>query len=211
MTESPQPGPAVATRSTDGLSDRVAKVITEVGSPAVVVVLLPIAVAWAATGHRPVATIGWGLVVALFSSVLPMIFVVRGARAGRWDGHHVRNREGRLLPLSLGLLSTCVGLAVLLGFHAPRDLVALDLAMLATLFVCIAVTTRWKISLHAAVAGGAEATLVLLYGPLVLVGIPLVGLIAWARVRLTDHTLAQVVAGALVGPAVGGVVFLLVR
>jgi hypothetical protein len=190
---------------------RLARVATEIGSPAVVVLLLPLAVAWSATGHRIGATVLWGLVVAVFSSVLPMLVVVRGARRGRWDGHHVRNREGRLLPLSLGLASTGIGLAILLFGRAPRDVIALDVAMLVTLFACIVITQWWKVSLHAAVAGGAAATLVLLYGPWLLVLVPLVALIAWSRVEVEDHTVAQVIVGALSGPILGGAVFLLVR
>lgn len=189
----------------------VAKVVTEVCSPAVVVVLLPLAVAWHATGHRVGPTALWGLVVAVFSSVLPMVFIIRGARQGRWDGHHVRNRDGRLVPLLLCLLTTLVGLAVLLLGGAPRDVVALDLAMLTTLLVCTGITQWWKISLHSAVAGGAAATMVLIYGPLSLVGVPIVLLVGWSRVVVRDHTVAQVVAGTLIGPVVGGVVFVLVR
>jgi hypothetical protein len=188
-----------------------AKIVTEVCSPAIVVVLLPLAVAWQATGHRVGLTLLWGLVVAVFSSVLPMAFIISGARKGRWDGHHVRNREGRLLPLSLCGVSTAVGLAILLFGHAPRDLVALDIAMLVTLIVCTAITQAWKISIHTSVAGGAVATIALLYGPwLLLLILPLV-LVAWSRVQLSDHTVAQVIAGALVGPIVGGTVFLLIR
>ncbi len=194
-----------------GTRQRAARIVTEACSPAIVVVLLPIAVAWHATGHRPGPTVLWGLVVAVFSSVLPMAFIVRGARLGRWDGHHVRNREGRLVPLALCLVSTAVGLAILLFGHAPRDVVALDVAMLVTLFVCAIVTRWWKISLHCAVAGGAVATLTLLYGPLSLVLVAIVAVIAWSRVEVRDHTVAQVIAGALIGPIVGGAVFLLVR
>jgi hypothetical protein len=189
----------------------VAQVVSEICSPAVVVLVLPLAVAWHATGHRLGPTALWGLVVALFSSVLPTAFIVRGARLGRWDGHHVRNREGRLVPLALSLASTVVGLAVLLAGRAPRDLVALDLAMLATLLVCTGITQWWKISLHAAVAGGGAATMVLIYGPWWLGTVPVVALVGWARVRLADHTVAQAIAGALTGPVVGGVVFVLVR
>ncbi len=189
----------------------VAAVVTEVCSPAVVVVLLPLAVAWHATGHRIGPTLLWGLAVAVSSSVLPMAFIVLGARRGRWDGHHVRNREGRLVPLLLGLVTTVVGLLVLVFGGAPRDVVALDAAMLATLIVCTVITQWWKVSLHSAVAGGAAATLVLIYGPWSLVLVPLVVLVAWSRVEVRDHTVAQVVAGALTGPIAGGVVFVLVR
>jgi hypothetical protein len=189
----------------------VAATITEVCSPAVVVVALPLAVAWHATGHRIGATLLWGLVVALLSSVLPMAFIVRGARRGRWDGHHVRDREGRLIPLLLCLVTTVAGLLILVLGRAPRDVVALDAAMLATLIVCIVITQWWKISLHSAVAGGAAATMVLIYGPLCLVLVPIVALVAWSRVELRDHTVAQAIVGAFTGPVVGGVVFVLVR
>ncbi len=197
--------------STTNTPSRVAAIVTEVCSPAVVVVLLPLAVAWHATGHQFGRTVLWGLVVAVFSSVLPMAFIVRGARLGRWDGHHVRNRDGRTVPLLLCLASTVLGLAILLFGHAPPDVTALDVAMLATLFACAIVTRWWKISLHSAVAGGAVATLVLLYGPLLLLLTPFVVLIGWSRVAVGDHTVAQVIAGALIGPILGGPVFLLVR
>jgi hypothetical protein len=193
------------------VAHRVARVVTEVCSPAVVVLLLPLAVAWHATGHRVGPTVGWGLVVAVFSSVLPMAFIVRGARRGDWDGHHVRNREGRLVPLLLALACTALGLAILLFGHAPRDVVALDVAMLATLIACTVITRWWKISLHSAVAGGAAATLILLYGPLLLVLVPVVVLVTWSRVEVSDHTVAQAIAGSLIGPILGGAVFLLVR
>ncbi|GGS49953.1 hypothetical protein [Actinokineospora fastidiosa] len=187
----------------------IARVATEVFSPAVVVLVLPMTVAWHATGHVGL-TLLWGLEVALFSSVLPMLFIIRGARAGRWDGHHVRDREHRTVPLLVGLASTAVGVAILVLADAPRDVLALSAAMIATLAVCIAVTRFWKISLHAAVSGGAVAMVTLLYGPwsLLLLLAPL-ALVCWSRVVLGDHTAAQVVAGAITGPLVGGVVFLL--
>ena len=204
MTATGRPG---ATR----VATLIAKVITEVCSPAVVVVLLPLAVGWQATGHRIGATVGWAAVVALFSSVLPMAFIIRGARLGRWDGHHVRNREGRLVPLTLGLASTAIGLVILLLGGAPRAMVALDGAMLATLIGCLVITRWWKISLHAAVSSGAVVLLSLLYGPwLLLLGV-LVALVGWSRTTLADHTAAQVLAGVAIAPVLGGVVFVLLR
>lgn len=188
-----------------------AKIVTEAFSPAIVVVLLSLATAWHATGYRVGPTFGWGLIVAVCSSIAPMIFIISGARKGRWDGHHVRNREGRLIPLTLCGVFTAAGLAILIVGHSPRDLIALDVAMLVTLIVCLAITQAWKISIHTAVAGGAVATMVLLYGPwywLLVLGVILVG---WSRVQLADHTVAQTIAGGLVGPIVGGAVFLLVR
>ncbi|RZS43383.1 hypothetical protein EV193_102362 [Herbihabitans rhizosphaerae] len=190
---------------------RLAHVVTEVLSPAVVVVLLPFAVAWHATGHEFGPTVLWALVVAVFYSVLPMAFIIRGARRGRWDGHWVREREQRFVPLLMCLVSTMAGLLILVFGSAPRDMLALAASMIATLLACMLITRWWKVSVHATVAAGATATVVLLYGPWLLSLVPLVALVCWARVVLTDHTVAQVIVGALLGPTVGGVVFLLLR
>jgi membrane-associated phospholipid phosphatase len=201
----------VETDANTGGLDRLAAILTEVLSPAVIVILLPAVVGWQATGHDLVATGGWTLVVAVFFSVLPMVLLVRGARQGHWDGHWVRERERRLVPLLMCLASALVGVAILLVGSAPTDVFALACAMVATLVVCMVITRWWKVSIHAAVAGGAVAVVLLLYGPVTAPLLAVVALVCWARVRVAAHTAAQVVVGALVGPFVGGVVFLLLR
>ena len=197
--------------TTPSLPLRLARVVTEVLSPAVIVVALPLAVAWQATGYDLVPTLGWGLLVAVFYSVIPMVIMVRGARRGRWDGHWVRERERRLVPFLLCLVSAVAGLAIMLVGAAPRAVIALSWSMIAILLVVLAITRWWKVSVHATVASGAVATIVLLYGPWYLLLVPGVALVCWSRVLVEDHTVAQVVAGALLGPVVGGVVFLALR
>jgi hypothetical protein len=187
---------------------RTARMVNEALSPAVVVIVLPLVVAWYATGGALGATAGWGVLVAVFYSVLPMAFLVHGARRGRWDGHWVRDREHRTLPLLMCLLSASVGMAVMLAFDAPTEVVALAWAMISTLVACLVVTRWWKVSVHATVAGGAVAMVTFLYGPWLLALVPLVALVCWSRVVVTDHTVAQVVAGAVLGPVVGGAIFL---
>ncbi|NUT94607.1 MAG: phosphatase PAP2 family protein, partial [Saccharothrix sp.] len=65
----------------------------------------------------------------------------------------------------------------------------------------------WKISVHAAVASGALAVLVVTFGWWTLVFSPAVALVAWSRVALRDHTVAQVVGGVAMGLVVGGFTF----
>lgn len=196
---------------TPSLPLRLARVVTEVLSPAVIVVALPLAVAWQATSYHVGPTLGWGLLVAVFYSVIPMVIMVRGARRGRWDGHWVRERERRMVPFLLCLVSTGAGLVIMLIGGAPQAVIALSWSMIATLVVVLVITRWWKVSVHATVAGGAVATTVLLYGPWYLLLIAGVALVAWSRVMVEDHTAAQVVVGALLGPIVGGAVFLALR
>ena len=66
------------------------------------------------------------------------------------------------------------------------------------------VTDAWKISVHVAGLAGALAVVTVLNGPWGLGGIPVLALLGWAGVRLGAHSLAQVLAGAVVGAAVVG-------
>jgi hypothetical protein len=52
-------------------SDFVARLLTQLFAPWVIVMMLPLAVAWQAT-HALGPTILWGVLIALTSSVLPM-------------------------------------------------------------------------------------------------------------------------------------------
>lgn len=194
-----------------GIGYRCARVLTEALSPAVVVFVLPFAVAWPATGHHPGRTAWWGSVTAVSFGVLPTLMLVVGARQGRWDGHWVRERGHRFVPFLLCLASASAGLAILTLGNAPADVRALGWAMVTTLVTCLVITRWWKVSVHAAVAGGAVALLVLLYGRWLALLVVAVVAVCWSRVRLTEHTAAQVAVGALLGPVIGGAVFLLVR
>lgn len=183
--------------------DYLARMITEVLAPWVIVLLLPVGVAWQAT-HAIAPMILWGLLVSVTSSVLPMGVIVWGARTGRWEGHHVRNRAGRLVPFLALIGFSIIGLALLIALRAPWLLIALDIAMLTTLFVTGAITAKWKISMHSAVAAGAVVILVCTYGAIFWALTVGVAAIAWSRVHIKDHTAAQAVVGGVIGAAVGG-------
>ncbi|WP_433271864.1 hypothetical protein ACQPZF_14180 [Actinosynnema sp. CS-041913] len=192
-----------------------ARVVTEILAPWVLVLSLPLLVAWHATGNA-FQTVVWGLVVGVTGSVIPMAVVVRGARRGRWNGHHVTNREGRLVPLFTCAASLGTGIALLVVGGAPHRMLALSLSMFLSLVVSIAITfgapvpgggRGWKVSVHTAVAAGALAVLVVTFGPWTLVFAPAVALVGWSRVALGDHTVAQVVGGVALGLVVGGLTF----
>lgn len=183
---------------------KVARGATEVLAPWVWVVLLPFGVAAATESLGK--TLLWGFVVALTASVIPMAVIVRGARRGKWDGHHVTNREGRVVPLVTAGASLAAGTVIMFLGGAPRSMLALAGSMFASLIVSMAITfgAKWKISLHAAVAWAAVVTLAVVYTPWwLLLALP-AAFVAWSRVELGDHTTAQVTAGSVMGVVVGG-------
>jgi hypothetical protein len=155
-----------------------------------------VGVGWHADG---LAGVGWGLLAALFTAVLPTVFISYGVRRGRWDDRNVGARRPRLIVLAFIAASVAAGLIVLAAAGAPRLLTGYLCFMLASVAGLVLVTMVWKISIHCAVASGSVAILAFTYGPLALTGYLLVALLGWSRVTVGDHTVAQVVAGCVLG------------
>ncbi len=165
-----------------------------------------IAIGWHADGR---AGIGWGLLAALFTAVLPTLFISYGVRSGRWSDRNVGARRPRLLVLAFITASVAAGLILLVVLGAPRLLTGYLAFMLASVAVLAAITAVWKISIHCAVACGSVTILALSLGPLVLAGYALVALLGWSRVAVQDHSVAQVVAGSVLGAGAGAVAYAL--
>jgi hypothetical protein len=155
-----------------------------------------VAIGWHADGR---AGVGWGLLAALFTAVLPTLFISYGVRHGRWNDRNVGARRPRLLVLAFITASVAAGLILLLVLGAPPLLTGYLAFMLASVAVLALVTVVWKISIHCAVASGSVTILALTFGPPVLCGYVLVALLCWARVTVQDHSVAQVVAGSVLG------------
>ncbi|WP_018348936.1 phosphatase PAP2 family protein [Longispora albida] len=191
-------------------SERAARLVTEILAPAVLAAVMPLAVGLHA-GPTLLAGLGWGLLTLLFSCVVPYGVIRLFMATGRiTSGHHMGAVEERRGPLVWGVLSVVAGVGVLIWLGAPRQTLAMAYVMLAVLASAGAVNAllRWKLSGHASVAAGSAAVAVALFGPVLLVSLPMVALVGWSRVRLKDHTVAQVVAGTLLGGAVAGAVWL---
>jgi hypothetical protein len=189
-----------------GVLDRIAVVVSEVLAPAVLVAVLLLTVGWHA-GDTPGVSRWWGLPGALFAAVIPLGYVLHGVRKGRLTNHHIPERAARRVPLLFGTASLVAGLLLLLALGAPREVLALLTTGGVGLAIFALVTHWWKMSIHAGVASGTVAALTVIYGAVALLGVPLVLLGCWARVRLTAHTPAQVVVGAMVGALIAGTVF----
>ncbi|MEU5788396.1 phosphatase PAP2 family protein [Micromonospora purpureochromogenes] len=178
-------------------------------APAVLVTLLTVAVGWHGAGGAH--GLGWALLASLFASGIPFAYILGGVRRGRLTDHHVGVRDQRRVPLLFGLASATAGLALLAALGAPRPVLALVAAGVVGLVVAVTVSHWWKMSIHTAVAAGAVVVLALTFGPRMLAAAPLPALAGWSRVRLRDHTVAQVVVGGVVGGLVAGLVYAALR
>ncbi|MGW0482130.1 hypothetical protein [Nonomuraea sp. NPDC003214] len=182
-------------------ADLLARRVTDLLAPQVLVIAMPPAVGLIAEGWAGAV---WGLVASVLCGGVPAAVIAVGVRSGRLDSHHIVDRARRTGPLLAAVGAVLFALLLLGVLGAPTLLVATVTAMLAALAVTIPVTLRWKISFHAAVSAGTVVVLahVLPAAPTLTAGAAVVALVCWARVRLTHHTWAQVAAGALVGTLV---------
>jgi hypothetical protein len=177
---------------------RLARAVTEVLAPAVWAAAMPVLIAVHATGS-PRTGLAWGALAAVFSAAIPYGVIRLGVHRGRLTDHHIGRREQRRTPLLLGLTSVLVGLVLLAVLGAPQPLIAMVVGMFAVGAGVTVVNQFWKLSVHAAVAAGSVAVLVLILGLAALAGVGVVALVGWSRVVLRDHTVPQVLAGAAAG------------
>ena len=187
--------------------NRAARLITDRAEPRNVIILVSLGVGLAQ--ENPFTGVLWALEAILFAAAIPMAYIKFGMRTGMWADRHIGQVQRRKLLIPVIMASVATGIGGMFLFDAPRAMVALVVAMLATLAVLLIPTAvwKWKISVHTAVAGGALAMLALTWGPIVWVACPLVAVIAWSRISLRDHTLAQTVAGAAAGTITSDLIF----
>jgi membrane-associated phospholipid phosphatase len=181
-----------------------ARAITEVFQPTVTMALVLLFSPAVEPGFP--GTAWFGALAVLFVCLLPLAAVELLVRLGKVTDHHVSDRRQRAPVLAMAVVSLLAGLCLLLAISAPSSVIAMVLAIVGGVVVLAVISLFWKISGHAGSVAFATAVAVLLLGapwiPLLL----LIPAVCWSRVVLRAHTVAQVVAGAVVG---GGVTTLL--
>lgn len=169
-------------------------------------------------------------VALVFFCLIPLAYVIRMIRRGEAKTLEVREQHSRLKPFVAGIASYAVGIVTMatLGTTAVPLLVALALLYPINTALIVLINLRWKISVHMTSLAGFVSILlfvamtvwralppetelvltVVTVAPL----LALLPLLMWARVRVSAHTLGQVVAGAIFGLVVPVVeLFVIVR
>jgi hypothetical protein len=142
---------------------RVARLVGELLSPPLILVVLALVIAWDSSPTLGMAVL-WGGIAALAASVLPYALILRGVRRGRLTDKNISLREQRIRFGLVAIASILLGLAVLAAFDAPAEMVALVAAIAVGVACGWMITLWWKISVHAAIAAGAATVLTLVFG-----------------------------------------------
>lgn len=169
--------------------------------------------AWLIPGMLAVAA-GWSLlnglrwrfivILLLIDGLIPFLYFVHLLSTKEISDWDTTKREQRLKLYGFVLVAHSIGviLAFLLGKLVLSKILLLFL-ILALVFTLI--TLRWKISIHTGVSSAATIFLSLLFGWNWLWLYLIVGSVAWSRIVMKKHTLAQATAGAV---AAAGIILL---
>ena len=146
------------------------------------------------------------LLVLLGTIVLPRLTIRFWRQTQGWERHLLRLRQNRFFPYIIYLLYYAFTLHLLNRFHLPRYMSGILVASLLIQGTCILINTKWKISMHAAGAGGVIGaliaySLIFFFNPLwwLSISILIAGLVGSSRLLLRQHNLWQVLAGYCVG------------
>lgn len=148
-------------------------------------------------------------VVALYALVLPLLALGILRRVGWISDFRLDDRRERILPLLVGTICYLVCALTLLRIPTVDFLRKMMVAAACCEAMCLAVSLRWKISLHLTGMGAAVALLVvlnivgaqLMFVPL-LVAVAASGALASSRLYLGSHNGFQILAGFCGGAVV---------
>ena len=146
----------------------------------------------------------------IFTIGLPILGIFLYRRLLGLTASQLRQRKARFWPYIISFVCYAVYLRIMYVMHLPRFMCGIVVGALFIQGVCLLLNLRWKVSMHAAGAGGIIGALmaysvVFSFNPVLwLCGAVLLnGMVMTSRMILRQHTLWQVWIGTFVGVVCG--------
>jgi membrane-associated phospholipid phosphatase len=133
-----------------------------------------------------------------FVSILPIITTSLWIKKKNLEVD-MPQRQDRIYPLLLVIVSYIIGVAVLYSLGAPSLTTVLMICYLNNTIIVLLFSLYWKISIHAMGIAGPATAIIYLFGWYGLLFSLLVRLVLWSRLYLKRHTPAQLIVGTVLG------------
>jgi len=144
-------------------------------------------------------TVWYALMYLAVALPLPLVFVMWLVKTGRVTDFHLSARRERIAPFAASVSAALLAAMLLAYYEAPTVFLAPVLTALIQTMLLFVITLVWQISIHTATVAALATFTILALGVEMWPVAVLVPLVAWSRLYLNRHTLAQVVGGAVVG------------
>lgn len=183
------------------MRERLAKLITNILNPFLLSVIVIILLAYQATSKRD-DFIKWTVVSLALSVVPTFIIAFILVRNKKLDSFFANPREQRYIIYLVATFLAALGCGLLWYFKAPDLMLNTFIAGLVSVIVFTGINYFWKISLHTAFIAASTALIIIIYGAAAAWACLLLPPVAWARVELKQHSLAQVITGGVLAAAI---------
>jgi membrane-associated phospholipid phosphatase len=183
------------------MSVKLAKLISNILNPFLVSIIVLIMLAFK-TSDSIGDAVKWAL-ISLALSVLPIfIVIISMVRLKKLDGLFVNPRKQRNGIYLLASVLGALGSGLLWYLKAPHILFVTFTAGLIAMVVFMVINYFWKISVHTAFIAASVAELIMVFGVAAVWAVILIPPVAWARIKLQQHSIAQVVTGGLLASVI---------
>ncbi len=142
-----------------------------------------------------IEAVSWAFICLLFGTIIPYLYIVLMYKRREIDDMHIPRKEDRIKPMIVSSVSYVACLFVLYILDGPLFLKSIFAVSAVSAVIFTVITYFWKISLHTSWITFVVITFNVLFGRWMLLMIPLIPVIGWARVRIKKHTVNQVVFG----------------
>lgn len=204
--ESNEVGNSGIINSEVAFSEKLAKTLSYVFDGSFISVPIYIAICLAVAENLADA-FAWAMLCILFNVLIPYFYILFLYRKREINDLHIPLKRNRIKPLAVSLASYAAGYLTLHFLKSPLFLKSIFAISITLNIIYIIITFYWKISLHASWIAFVVVTLNVLFGSWMLLLLPLVPIVGWARIKIKRHTLNQVILGAAVASAVAVLVY----
>ena len=191
------------------MSISVARLISLIFNPIVVLAVLPYVVVLKATGNA-VQAYYWTGYTLLFLLIMA-IFVLYGVKRKMFTDIDISKREQRPIVFFISILIGLVYLCGLYFFHAPHMLFVITFGILGGITVAGVINTFIKASIHTATISALLFSVAVVYGGYFILLLLLIPLVAWARIKEKRHTLSEAVVGGMLGILLSLIVYIVIE
>jgi membrane-associated phospholipid phosphatase len=176
-----------------------ARLVSDLLSPPIVLTLTACFLAGGEADSASQAALLAGSFI-VFSVLIPFSILAWWVYRGTVSDFHMSERNQRYWPLALSFGCSLLSWAAVRWMGGTVGMNLLTSFFVLVNLIGLGVTFYWQISIHTGIITGCITTIGIALGPQTgLMLMPLIVLVGAARLKLRKHTLAQVIAGGLVG------------
>jgi len=139
------------------------------------------------------------IICLLFSVIFPILYIFYLKNKGYLNTIDIKDRNKRLNPLIISVISYYIGFLVLCILNTPIEVQCLMFCYGTNTLLIFIITKWWKVSIHTTGIAGPLVALNFKFGTIIYPFYVLVLIVGISRIYLKRHTLMQVIVGGLIG------------